>query len=132
MQVDPRNIKALALSGTIAFERKDYGPAIGEWRKILAVVPEDSSVATSIKASIADAERKMGSAGAAETTGKSATKVAAAPARISGSVALDPSLNLKVAADDVVFVFAGGELPSVFLKKIGVSLRTAEPKLKVA
>lgn len=60
LEVDPRNVKALALSGTIAFERKDYPAAIGEWRKILAIVPEESNLAASIRSSIADAERLMG------------------------------------------------------------------------
>jgi len=131
LQVDPRNVKALALSGTIAFERSDYATAIGEWRKILAVVPADSNVATSIQASIADAERKMGAAGTAgamTASGSASGNAAAnkspgapAPARISGSVSLDPALRQKVAADDVVFVFAhavdGPRMPLAILRK---------------
>jgi thioredoxin reductase (NADPH) len=34
--------------------------------------------------------------------------------------------------NDFVFVFAGGELPSEFLKKLGVKLRTEEVEVKVA
>lgn len=64
LEVNPRNIKALALSGTIAFERKDYPGAIGEWRKILAEVPDDSSIAASIRAGIADAEKQLANPGA--------------------------------------------------------------------
>lgn len=63
LEVDPHNVKALALSGTIAFERKDYPAAIGEWRKILAGVPEESNIAASIRSSIADAERLMAGSG---------------------------------------------------------------------
>lgn len=64
LEVNPRNIKALALSGTIAFERKDYPGAISEWRKILAEAPDDSSIAASIRAGIADAEKQLASSGA--------------------------------------------------------------------
>lgn len=135
LQVDPRNVKALALAGTIAFEGGDYATAIGEWRKILAVVPADSNVAASIAASIADAERKMGGAQAADArsapanaagkkTGNAAANNSAgtpASAGISGSVALDPALRRKVAADDVVFVFAhaldGPRMPLAILRK---------------
>ena len=120
LQVDPRNVKALALSGTISFERKDYGVAIGEWRKILAAVPEDSSVASSIRASIADAEKKMGNAGSQDAKSTPAA-VAPATTKVSGSVLLDPALREKVGADDVVFVFAhavnGPRMPLAILRK---------------
>lgn len=115
--VDPRNVKALALSGTIAFEAKDYAAAIGEWRKILAAVPEDSGIAASIRASIADAENKVGKVAG----GEAAKMPAAAGARVSGSVALDPSLLAQVAADDVVFVYAhavdGPRMPLAIVRK---------------
>lgn len=115
--VDPRNVKALALSGTIAFEGQDYAAAIGEWRKILAAVPEDSGIAASIRASIADAENKVGKM----TGGEPAKMPVAAAAKLSGSVALDPSLREKVAPDDVVFVFAhavdGPRMPLAILRK---------------
>lgn len=117
--IDPNNVKALALSGTIAFERKDYAAAVGEWRKILAVVPQDSTIAASIQSSIADAENRMGKTGAGEV----AKMPVAAPAasRVSGTVTLDPALREKVAANDVVFVFAhavdGPRMPLAILRK---------------
>lgn len=124
LQVDPRNVKALALSGTIAFERKDYAAAIGEWRKILAAVPEESSIAASIRASIADAETKAGKAGAGGLA--SAPSAAPATVKVSGTVTLDPALSRKMAADDVVFVFAqavnGSRMPLAILRKRAADL----------
>lgn len=121
LQVDPRNVKALALSGTIAFERKDYAAAIGEWRKILAVVPAESNVATSIQASIADAENKLGKAGGSIPAKIPVAASVAAPAKVSGSVTIDPQLRQKAGADDVVFVFAhavdGPRMPLAILRK---------------
>jgi len=38
----------------------------------------------------------------------------------------DASGTLKTIPNDYVFIFAGGELPAEFLKKIGVRLRTEE------
>jgi cytochrome c-type biogenesis protein CcmH len=121
LEVDPRNVKALALSGTIAFERKDFAAAIGEWRKILALVPEDSTAAASTRASIADAENRVSQSGAGTVAKAPATPKPAAAARVSGSVALDPSLRDKVVGDDVVFVFAhavgGPRMPLAILRK---------------
>jgi cytochrome c-type biogenesis protein CcmH len=101
LEVDPRNIKALALSGSVAFEREDYAGAVGEWRKVLAVVPGDSSVAERIRTSIADAEKRsqMGS----EQTGGTTTP---ASVSINGIVSLDSALRDQVASTDTVFVFA--------------------------
>lgn len=59
LKADPRNVKALALSGSAAFERRNYADAIAGWRKILAVVPAESDIAARIKESIADAEARM-------------------------------------------------------------------------
>lgn len=102
LAADPRNVKALALSGSAAFERQDYAGAIGEWRKLLAVVPADSSVADRIRNSIVDAEARSGK-------GSSPAAVALAPtsaASIRGIVALDSGLRGKVADSDTVFVYA--------------------------
>ena len=63
LEIDPRNLKALALSGTIYFERQDYGAAIGEWKKVLALVPPESNVATGIQGSIQDAESRLAGSG---------------------------------------------------------------------
>lgn len=96
LAADPRNIKALALSGSAAFERLDYAAAIGEWRKVLEVVPADSSVAERIRSSIADAETRAGKA----------SPQATATLSINGVVSLDNALREKVGNGDTVFVFA--------------------------
>jgi cytochrome c-type biogenesis protein CcmH len=101
LEVDPRNIKALALSGSVAFERQDYAGAIGEWRKVLAVVPGDSSVAERIRTSIADAEKR--SQKGSEQTGGTTMP---ASVSINGIVSLDSALRDQVASTDTVFVFA--------------------------
>lgn len=102
LDLDPRNVKALALSGSAAFERRNYPLAIAEWRKIVALVPADSSAARSIGKSIADAEARMGGASASPAVAVQNVAVA----DVGGVVSLSPALKDKVAAGDSVFIFA--------------------------
>jgi cytochrome c-type biogenesis protein CcmH len=39
LEIDPRNLKALALAGSAAFERKEYKGAAGYWERMLPLVP---------------------------------------------------------------------------------------------
>ena len=104
LAIDPRNVKALALAGTAAFENRDFRGAIAQWRKILDIVPADSDMANSIRDSIADAQQLAGGPAAAPTA--PAQRAASAPAMVSGTVRLDPALSARVAPGDTVFVFA--------------------------
>ncbi|HJW27311.1 MAG TPA: c-type cytochrome biogenesis protein CcmI [Rhodocyclaceae bacterium] len=133
LEVDPNNIKALALSGTIAFDRQNYQAAIGQWRKILALVPPDSGVATGIQGSIRDAENRMAVAMKTSATAAPAAAPAArgdspaAPAAaVRGTVTLDPSLARSVAPGDTVFVFAravdGPRIPLAMMKRTAADL----------
>jgi cytochrome c-type biogenesis protein CcmH len=61
LAADPRNVKALALAGSAAFERKDYPAAIRNWEQILPLVPPESQGARSTLANIAEA-RALGGA----------------------------------------------------------------------
>ena len=125
LQVDPDNVKALALAGTISFQKKDFKGAIAHWERALRAVPPDSDMADSMRDSIADA-RKFTGAGAAPDTPQ---KVAPAPAAVSGTVSLAPSLAAKAAPDDTVFIFArpaeGPRMPLAVLRKRVRDLPTA-------
>jgi len=45
--IDPRNVKALALAGTIAFERREFDGAIEYWQRMLPLVPPVTTVVSS-------------------------------------------------------------------------------------
>jgi len=60
LQIDPNNMKAIALMGTAQFQRKNYAAAIEAWQRILSMVPPDSPVAASIKANISQAQGLSG------------------------------------------------------------------------
>jgi cytochrome c-type biogenesis protein CcmH len=119
LKVDPRNVKALALAGTVAFEKKDFKGAIAQWRKILEVVPPDSDMADSIRDSIADAEKLSGGTAKAQPAPKPAA--ASVPGAVSGTVRLAPALAAKVAPADTVFIFArpadGPRMPLAVIRK---------------
>jgi len=60
LKADPNNIKALALAGTAAFQRKEYRGAIEVWQKLLKLVPADSQIAQQVGASVSQAQGLIG------------------------------------------------------------------------
>jgi len=60
LEVDPDNLKALALAGTVAYERKDYARATVYWRRLLALVPPGSENARIIRANVDKARELAG------------------------------------------------------------------------
>ena len=119
LESDPRNLKALALAGSVAFEKKDYSGAVAHWERMLPLVPAESEEARSVQASIAEA-RALGGTGVA-TRAPVAEVSPVAKAGVSGTVALAPELSGKVAPQDTVFIFArpanGPRMPLAILRK---------------
>ncbi len=154
LKIDPTQWKALALAGTVAFDRKDYAQAVAYWERMKATVPPGSPIAKSIDSSIAEARELGGlksttvaAAASAGAAGKAAAPdaatgpavgnakaPAAAPApsaatTVSGTVKLAPELAAKAAPTDTVFIFArpaqGGRMPLAILRKEVKDLPTA-------
>lgn len=131
LKIDPDHVKALALAGTVAFEKRDFKGAVGYWEHILKLAPPDSEMAASIRESIADAraalgggaEKQAGASGPAAAPAPAARAPAAAPAgaSIMGTVRLAPALAGKAAPADTVFIFArpvsGPRMPLAVLRK---------------
>ena len=118
LKVDPRNVKALLLAGTVAFQDKKFKDAIAYWERILKVVPPDSDIADSVRDSIADARKFAGTAKAPPSAKPGAAAVAAS---VSGTVRLAPGVAAKAAPDDTVFIFAraaqGPRMPLAVMRK---------------
>ncbi|HLB13825.1 MAG TPA: c-type cytochrome biogenesis protein CcmI [Burkholderiales bacterium] len=117
LEIDPEHWKALALAGTAAFGRKDYGRAIAYWERLRRVVPGDSEVGRSVDASIAEARELAGAKPAAAPK----AAAAAASAKVAGQVSLAQGLAANTAPTDTVFIFAraasGPPLPLAVLRK---------------
>jgi cytochrome c-type biogenesis protein CcmH len=108
LQIDPHNMKALALAGSVAYERQDYAGASRHWEAILAgLQPDQAQLAESIRGSIAEARAKGGLPPLADAAPSPA--VAAAGFKVSGEVRIDAALAAQAKPEDTVFVFLRGE-----------------------
>ncbi len=136
--LDPNNLKALALAGSAAFERKDLPAALGYWSQARKLAP-DGEFANSLDASIADIKQTSPGvvavvttatpASAATTSASTAAATAAAisgnaagaTAAVTGTVSLAPALLARAAPTDTVFIFAraaeGPRMPLAIVKK---------------
>lgn len=115
LSLDPNNVKALALSGSVAFQQQDYATASSEWEKILALLPPENELAGSIRQGIAEA-RERGNLPPLATPDPAAS---AAGITISGELSLSEALVAKASPDDVVFIFVrpvGGGMPFAILR----------------
>ena len=130
LKIDPRNVKALALAGTNAFDRKDYAGAVKYWEQVVQFGPTDSNYVQQVQASLAEA-RELG--GLPPVAGKSAGTTDAPPSpaaqptvslsnkQVSGTVSLAPALAKQADPEDTLFVFARGPdgkgMPLAILRK---------------
>ena len=136
LKIDPRNVKALALAGSNAFDRKDYAGAVKYWEQVVQFGPTDSNYVQQVQASLAEA-RELG--GLPPVVGKSAGTTAAPPTatappapaatpavslsnkQVSGTVSLAPALAKQAGPEDTLFVFARGPdgkgMPLAILRK---------------
>ena len=104
LQIDPDNLKALALAGSAAFNRGDFARAAALWERMLPLVAADSEDARVVRENVAQARAKAGAA-----------------VKLAGTVSLSPKLKGKAAPDDIVFIFAraaeGPRVPLAVLRK---------------
>ncbi|MDL2336499.1 MAG: c-type cytochrome biogenesis protein CcmI [Pseudomonadota bacterium] len=133
LELDPKNVKGLALAGGLAYEAGDNLLAIRYWTQARELAPPDSDFARSLDQGIEQAKGAAGTATPAQSgtvaaatgappaaTGAGATASDAA-ARVAGRVTLSPSLASKVAPTDTVFIFAraaeGPRMPLAILRR---------------
>lgn len=104
LQLDPQNLKALALAGSAAFEKGDFAGAARTWEKVLAQLPPDEELAESVRASVAEARAKAGLPPLAAPAAPQGEAL-----KLTGEVKLAPSLAAQAKPEDTVFVFVRGE-----------------------
>ena len=115
LKADGNNLKALALAGTVEFEKQNFVKAIEYWNRILPLLPADSEMGKSVRASIKEAEDKQGGvpvsrlaqADKAEKSKPTAAPAAASGARLSGTIKLAPALAaVRVKVKDLPLAFS--------------------------
>ena len=137
LEIDPDNIKARALAGTIAFGKGDYAGAIAHWEHILRLEP-NAPFSQSVRNNIAEARAAAGMP-AARPADQPPAAVAAGPRQatpppgaakppasdagagsISGVVRIAPEIAKAVSPTDTLFVFAraaeGPRMPVAILR----------------
>jgi len=130
LELDPTNVKALALSGSAAMERQDYAVTVRLWEKLLKMIPKDNENAKIIESGIHQARvllaqknggklpPKMQSSFAGNQVSDKAT---AGKEAISGTVTLSDDLKARANPDDTVFVLAraasGPKMPLAIVRK---------------
>jgi cytochrome c-type biogenesis protein CcmH len=111
LKIDPRNVKALMLAGTVAFTRKNFARAAKDWEQARANLPADvdPEMTQQLTAAIEEARSQLSGG----QSMMSALTEPAAPAQptgqkrvIKGTVAMAPSLAGKGSPTDTLFVFA--------------------------
>lgn len=116
LQADPRNLKALALAGTHAYERKDYKGAVRYWQQLMDYGTPDNELVQQIEPGLARAREQAGLPAVAARA-PSATLGSS----ISGTVTLAPALARQASPEDTVFIFArdaqGSRMPLAILRK---------------
>lgn len=135
LAADPKNVKALILSGDAAFERTDLAAAAVHWQAALANATPNSEFAQMARDNLAHIGAPLEGADAAtraaaippsapagaEASVRAAASPAPAGTAISGTVDLDPALRAQVADTDTVFVVAkaadGPRFPLAVLRK---------------
>ena len=94
LQLDPKNLKALALAGTAAYDRQDFVGAAKFWERMLPLVPAGSEEATAIAQNVEEARTLA------------RHKPAASQGGLKGTVTLSPELAARVSPTDTLFIFA--------------------------
>ena len=115
LKIDPLNVKALMLAGTVAFNRNNFARAVKDWELARANLPSDTDpeMTQQLVAAIVEAKSHLGGDQAMVST---STEPAVAPVQsagqtgqpraIRGTVTVAPNLAGKGSPTDTLFVFA--------------------------
>jgi cytochrome c-type biogenesis protein CcmH len=113
LEIDPEDIKGLELAGVYALQKKDFAQAGLYFKHLYNLLPPESPYAQDILAAQKQAEVGLAQSGgsAPNNPANSAaaddnTAALAAGAAIKGRIDIAPALKSRLAATDVLFVFA--------------------------
>ena len=143
LKIEPKNMKALALAGTAAFDRGDFASAVNYWSRARAEAPGEGEFQQGLDRGIAEARAEAGATGTGGSAAPSLPAVAAdaqaaapspaAPsagaAVVKGVVRLAPALASRTAPGDTVFIVAraaeGPRMPLAIVRRTAADLPIA-------
>lgn len=115
---DPKNLKALLLSGSEAFDRQAYAEAITHWDRARALATDPADLRR-LDSGLAEARALAPRGKASAAPAKPAA--AAIAGTVAGRITLAPELQARVQPDDTLFVFArptlGSRMPVALLRR---------------
>jgi cytochrome c-type biogenesis protein CcmH len=127
LKLDPKNLKALYLSGTYSYNKQDYATAVKVWEKLAQVGPAGNVFVREVEPAIAEARKLAGlppaaaPLDAAPPPASGAAAAAPGPGSVSGTVTLSAALAKQAQPEDTLFVFAraaeGSRMPLAILRK---------------
>jgi cytochrome c-type biogenesis protein CcmH len=129
VQIDPVNVKALSLAGTIAFNKAQYPQAVGYWERAVQASDPKSGFAEQLQGALTEARKRGGlpaavvvaQAAAPALTASAGGAAASSAATVSGRISLKAALKASVGPDDTVFIFAraptGSRMPLAIVRK---------------
>lgn len=131
LRLDPKNLKALMLAGSEAFDRNDHRAAIGYWQRMVDTGPAEHPLVQQAGQGIQESRRLLaggtpgGPAGpvaaAATPAAPAAPAAAAASASVRGTVTLAAAVRGQASPEDTVFIFArpaeGSRMPLAILRR---------------
>lgn len=123
VKADPNNTKALALAGTLAFNKGDFKQAIAHWERLMPLLPADSPLRDPMAGGLAEARERLGlpaakiaDAGASKAAAGASPHATATPgtssvpggaaASVRGRVTLSAPADAAPKPEDTVFVIA--------------------------
>jgi cytochrome c-type biogenesis protein CcmH len=92
VQIDPANVKALSLAGTIAFNKAQYPQAVGYWERAVQASDPKSSFAAQLQGALTEARKRGGLPAVAGPAPSPATAPAPAPAPAQATTPGAPAL----------------------------------------
>lgn len=109
LSADPRNLKALALAGTLAFEARRYADAARHWGQAVEVAEAGAAgpeLAASLRTSLDEARARSGGATGVPVSAAPVAGSTQAPLAVRGQVRVSAALQGQLQPDDVVFIVA--------------------------
>ena len=118
LAIDPNNLKALALAGTAALERKDAAAAVRYWSRARELAPPGSDFVAGLDRSLEVARAGLSPAASVP---EAPVPTALAATSVRGVVSLAPALASRIDPGDTVFIYAraaqGPRMPLAIIKR---------------